>query len=134
MKWLPLSLPLALLLTAAAWAQKPDAEKLGTASMLPGQVTTTPEMWFYEQYMLNYQDPKLAVRQKAEFRSAQRHARMASREWFGFSNARPKVGPDPIHGDYAPHWGSNNSHYPYRWNGIGAAAVVVRPESMRRAY
>lgn len=92
-----------------------------------GEVTPTPEMWFYQQYHQQYQDPKAAIRQKAEERSAQRRARIAAQQWFGFSKARPRAGTDCVHGDYSPGWSSGHANYPFRWTGYGVAAVVVRP-------
>ena len=102
-------------------------------AMTPGELTATPEMWFYEQYAHQYQDPKAAVRQKAEFRTAQRQRRMAALRWFGFSNARPTAAPDPIHGTYSPGWAANG-HYPFRWSGSSPAVVVIRTERSRSTY
>jgi hypothetical protein len=95
----------------------------------PGDIEATPEMWFYEQYLRQWQDPKTAVRQRAELKAAQRQQRMAARQWFGFSNARPAVAADPYHGDYSPRWSSNNGHYPFQWSGVGSPMVVLRPDS-----
>ena len=47
-------------------------------------------MWFYEQSLREYNDPKTAVRAKADFRPGQRRRRMESMKWFGFSNFRPR--------------------------------------------
>ncbi len=76
-------------------------------------------MWFYDQQMRQYQDPKMMARQKAEFHAQQRMRRIESMKWFGFSNSRPAVGSDPVNGDYAPHWTSNANYFPSRWNGVG---------------
>lgn len=136
MKWLPTVISLCLLLMAApALAQAPaegDIQFSRTISV--GEVTPTPEMWFYQQYVDQYEDPKVAVRNKAEQRSAQRRGRIAARRWFGFSNIRPKAGTDVIHGDYSPSWSSGVSNYPFRWTGYGAAAVVVRPTRTTSIY
>ncbi len=93
----------------------------------PGEVTATPEMWFYQQELEQYHDPKLAVRRKAEFRAEQRQRRMAALKWFGFSNQRPTAGVDCLHGDYSPAWTANNSHYPFRWSGYGQPWVAAVP-------
>ena len=85
-------------------------------------------MWFYEQYMRQYQDPKMAVRANAEFQADQRQRRLAAMHWFGMSNSRPKASCDPFHGDYSPGWSSNNTAYPYRWEGIGPTGYIARPE------
>ena len=129
MKWLPLAISACLLLVAApALAQNPATADIQLGSTISlGEVTPTPEMWFYQQYHQQYQDPKVAVRLKAEERSAQRRARIAAQQWFGFSKARPQAGTDCVHGDYSPRWTSGRANYPFRWTGYGVAAVVVRP-------
>src|SRR4051794_40932465 len=66
-----------------------------------GDVSPTPEMWFYAQERQRYDDPKAAVRRNAEFDAAQRQARLAARRWFGYSNARPIADPIPMMGDYS---------------------------------
>lgn len=98
-------------------------------SISPGEVTPTPEMWFYEQYRSDYRDPKMAVRKNAEFRADQRRRRLVALKWFGFSNQRPQCSSDPFHGDWSPGWRSNNTFYPSRWQGTGPSWIVVRPES-----
>lgn len=132
MKWLPAAFPLfCLLIVAPALAETPSSTQVkfsGTIS--PGELTPTPEMWFYEQHLRELQDPEFAVRQKAEFRSEQRQSRMAARRWFGFSNLRPTAGTELIHGDAGPRWTSNNGTYPNRWSGANAT-VVVRPTSSK---
>ena len=84
-----------------------------------GGLKATPSMWFYEQALRQYQDPKMAVRAKAEFRSRQRQHRIAAMKWFGFSNSRPRASSDPFHNDYSPGWVANPGYYPSRWNGVG---------------
>jgi hypothetical protein len=122
MKRLVIALALPLLLTAgAARADRPLAGGLGVDSVVsPGDVKATPEMWFYDQSMRQYKDPKMAVRAKAEFRSEQRQRRLETMRWFGFSNSRPRASSDPFHGDYSPGWVSNPGYYPSRWNGVGS--------------
>jgi hypothetical protein len=98
----------------------------------PGEIQATPEMWFYEQSMRQYHDPKLAVRQAAEFRAEQRQRRLESMKWFGLSNQRPWASSDPLHNDYSPRWTGNNYYYPERWSGAsGTPVVVVRPDGTR---
>lgn len=109
-------------------AKQPAAKAPLTLGISPGEVTATPEMWFYQQELQQYQDPKLAVRKKAEFRADQRLRRMAALKWFGFSNQRPKAGTDPYDSDYSPSWTGNNNNYPFRWYGLGAPQVTVYPE------
>jgi hypothetical protein len=92
-----------------------------------GELKPTPEMWFYEQALRQYQDPKMAVRRAAEFRADQRQRRIASSQWFGYSNSRPRVGCDPYNDDYAPSWTGNNSYYPNRWMGGADSLIYVQP-------
>ena len=105
----------------------PGEIKTPITSISPGELKATPEMWFYEQYMRQYQDPKMAVRANAEFQADQRQRRLAAMHWFGFSNSRLRACSDPVHGDSSPGWTSNNSSYPYRWGGIGPTLYIARP-------
>jgi hypothetical protein len=86
---------------------------------------TTPEMWFYEQERVRYEDPKSAVRRHAEYRFAQQQRRIESRKWFGLSNSRPVASPNPWYDSYSPMWVSNTA-YPYEWSGVGYPAVIYR--------
>jgi hypothetical protein len=103
-----------------AHAARPISGGTGVdSSISSSELKVTPEMWFYEQNMRMYKDPKMAVRANAEYRSVQRQHRIASMKWFGFSNSRPRASSDPFHGDYSPSWVSNPGYYPSRWNGVG---------------
>jgi hypothetical protein len=82
-----------------------------------------PEMWLYAQEMRRRDDPKEAVRRKAEFRTAQRQKRIAAREWFGYSNARPNASLDPWDAPYSAHWSANNALRPNQWIGNNRMAV-----------
>ena len=137
MKCLPLAIAVALIFVASpGWAQKPApaSEVLSPGIVSTSQVPATPEMWFYEQSMRRYQNPQMAVRERAEFRGAQRQSRIASRQWYGISNARPRAGTDPLHSDYGPTWSSGNGYHPMRWSGGAAAVVVARPDAGPRPY
>jgi len=129
MKWLAIAVALLVsLMVVPAPAANPGDDASGySVGISPGEITPTPEMWFYEQYMRQYQDPATMVRQRAEYKAAQRQQRLAARQWFGFSNARPTAGTDPYYGDYSPRWSSNNTYYPFQWNGIGSPVIVVNP-------
>ena len=132
MKGLSITFSILLVLVALpALADRPVAAELGSEGGIisPGELTATPEMWFYQQYQREYQDPNMAVRKKAEFRASQRQRRMAALKWFGFSNQRPHYGCDPIHGDWSPRWTSNNGFYPYQWNGVGWPWMIVKTGS-----
>jgi hypothetical protein len=89
-------------------------------------IAPTPEMWFYEQERSRYDDPKMAIRRRAETRAQQRQDRMASMQWYGMSNSRPSVSITPLCGGYSAYWGSN-SYDPLRWRSSAAPLVVARP-------
>ena len=124
-----------LLLTAVpAFAQAPRASDRATAKTAAAKdagisaeslsmTQMTPEMWLYMQETHRHDDAKAAVRRKAEYRSAQRMHRIASREWFGYSNARPTVNPDPWTAGYSAHWSGNNAMRPDQWIGNSRAAL-----------
>ena len=119
------SLLLLSLWAAPLHAEKPLSSGLGLGtSVSPGELKATPEMWFYDQAMRQYKDPKMAVRARAEFRANQRQQRLESMKWFGFSNSRPRASSDPFHGDYSPGWASNPGYYPWRWNGVAQAGAT----------
>lgn len=124
------SLGSTLLFALAAWpalAQEPAGEDRRTSVT----VTQTPEMWLYEQERIRYEDPKMAVRRKAELRGAQRASRLAALKWYGMSNSRPSVAVTPsMGGSYSPYWGSN-SYDPMRWRPEVAPVVVMQPETVR---
>jgi hypothetical protein len=145
MKWLLITSSIAfLLLTASTVAQAQSgvpvapvptaSEIMFSGGISPGEVTATPEMWFYQQELRRYENPKTAVRQKAEFEAVQRRQRIAARRWFGFSNARPMASVDPIHGDYSPSWTGSDRYHPFRWTSPGPAVIVARPISTVRTY
>ena len=115
----------------AARVPKRTSTTAPTQIFSPGEVTATPEMWFYEQERLRYADPRQAVRAQAEFRAAQRSRRLAALKWFGFSNSRPVANPDPFHGTYSPRW-VGNSHSPSQWSAGSATTVVIAPDRARR--
>ncbi len=98
------------------------------ATFTMGELKPTPEMWFYDQYLRQSQDPKVAVRANAEFRAEQRQRRINALKWFGFSNQRPRVGVDPVHSDYAPTWSAGPMNYPFRWTGTAASTVVLNAD------
>jgi hypothetical protein len=125
MKRLVLALALPLLLAVGtANAERPTTPGLGIDSAVsPGELKATPEMWFYDQAMRQYKDPKMAVRARAEFRANQRQQRLESMRWFGFSNSRPRASSDPFNSDYSPGWTSNPGYYPWRWNGVAQAGA-----------
>lgn len=99
----------------------------------PGEVQATPEMWFYEQELRRYNDPKTALRAQAEAKSAQRRARLAAMAWYGYSNSRPQAGIDVVHGHYSPVWVSN-SYSPFNWVGAANPTTVIVAPTTTRGY
>ena len=91
--------------------------------LTPSQVT--PEIYLYMHEQRRHDDPKQAVRRKAEARSASREARITAMKWYGMSNARPQGNPVPFMGSYSPAW-IGNGHDRYDWYGIGWPSVTLR--------
>lgn len=115
----------ALVMASVAVAQQPTKDKPqpeGFTSL--GQMTPTPEMWFYQEEMRRREDPRVAVREKAEFRAAQRQRRIAAMKWFGLSNSRPVANPTPFTSQYSPGWVSN-THSPYQWSGTTRSSTII---------
>ncbi len=111
----------------APYQSSPGAEAASPSSHVSwGQLQPTAEMWLYEQQKADYLDPKLAVRRKAEQKSAQREGRIAAMKWYGLSNSRPVANPTPLCGVYSPGWHANN-YNSYRWTGGIQPLLVVRP-------
>src|SRR3984893_6363654 len=85
-----------LIVVATASAQKPAAQKSERVTpawqegrvVSSGELTPTPEMWFYEQERRRWDDPQTLVRASAEERATQRHARIAAMAWYGSANLR----------------------------------------------
>jgi hypothetical protein len=109
--------------TSQTKAFEPDTSEVTTT----GMVTPTPEMWFYEQERRREDDPKMAVRRKAEARAQARMSRLAACRWYGISNSRPTVSPTPWDAGYSPYWGSN-SYEAMRWRPANAV-ISARPTS-----
>ena len=125
MRGLILALTLGLsALAATAEAQQPQppvrtSKKASLDNHIPislGQLTPTPEMWFYDQAMRRRSDPHVLVQEKAGYDAAQRQRRLATQRWFGISNARPSANVTPLMGAYSPSWVSNSPN-PMQWSG-----------------
>ena len=85
----------------------------------PGEALMTREARMHERNLLQSQAQAESVHRAAVARAEQRTRRLESQRWFGISNARPMVSPDPYNGDYSPGWVSNYPFFPYRWVGGG---------------
>ncbi|HEX4143846.1 MAG TPA: hypothetical protein VHY91_09960 [Pirellulales bacterium] len=106
--------------------QKTDLRRDSSSPSTTSQTAATPEMWLYQQERDRYEDPRLAVRRKAELRAAQRNDRLAAMKWFGQSNSRPLVSATPHTDTYGAGWVSDSPN-PYQWRGGSSPSVVVRP-------
>jgi hypothetical protein len=101
-----------------------------TKMVSPGDVTATPEMWFYEQAMHRYNDPKVAIRAKEELKADQRRQRIAAMQWYGYSNSRPASGIDVNHGPAQAQWTGNGSNTAY-WVQPSRSVVWMVPGAPR---
>lgn len=88
------------------------------------QQATSPEMWYYQQQLERYDDPKTAVRRNAEFQAQQRMARLEAMKWHGVSIARPLASPTPFTSMYSATWQSN-PYRPLAWYTSGHPTIVV---------
>ena len=114
-----------------AQAQKPAAKAEPPQRSEVTTLSQTPEMWFYEQQLRRYEDPRAAVREKAEFRAHQRQQRLAALEWYGFSNSRPRANPTPWGSTYSPQWVGSGGQ-PFSWSGARQAVVAPSGGSYSR--
>lgn len=88
------------------------------------ELQPTPEMWYYQQQLKMYKDPKLAVRRNAEYRAAQRQVRMAAAKWYGISNSRPMAQHTPFMGGaYGP--GFSGGYDDKLWIGVQSPVIIV---------
>jgi len=129
------ALLVALVAVSTAAAQEPSplgapvAPRIRATEKQPialGEVhpNLTPEMWIYLNEQKRHDNARLAVRRKAEFRTAQRNRRLATQKWFGFSNQRPQAAVTPFTSHYSPTWSGNGVHG-YDWRGTGSRTVII---------
>ena len=110
---------------ALAQQRGPAKPALGTAEQpVVTPETVTPDMWYYSQEMRRHDDPKQAVRRKAEYVAQQRTLRIESMKWFGMSNSRPLASTTPFMDEYSPAWIGNSSH-PYQWIPVGSPSTAI---------
>lgn len=115
----------ALLISTTVLAQESEnpvkpTETPTEATPAVDETSPTETMWFYLQQQKRYDDPQIAIRRKAEWKSAQRRLRLASQRWFGYSASRPIASPTPMMGVYSPMWIGNGTD-PFYWVGAGFA-------------
>lgn len=112
-----------MLTAVAASAQQPTGP-VRQPTMSMGELTPTPSMWFYQQQMDSYLNPRFAIRRAAEQRAAERDARIASRKWFGYSNSRPMAVHTPFTHPLSATWAGNGVDQ-WHWWGISPTHVLV---------
>jgi len=111
----------ALLIGTAALAQESENPPKATEEKpVVDEASPTETMWFYLHEQKRYDDPQIAIRRKAEWKSAQRRLRLAAQRWFGYSASRPIASPTPMMGVYSPMWIGNGTD-PFYWVGGGFA-------------
>jgi len=136
MRLLPLAALAAVWLASASstLAQESGRKPLiygGDISM--GELTPTPEMWFYQQELRQFQDPHAMVRRRAESKAAQRHARIESSAWFGVYNSRPTTQYTPfMGGTYGPAFGGSRDFN--RWYPSHRPMIFIRSGSAGSNY
>ena len=115
----------------------PHARDFGAEDPANGQTPSmSSDVWLYVQEQRRHDDPKEAVRRKAEFKADQRARRLATMKWFGYSNLRPQASTIPIMGVYSPTWTGNHTS-PYRWVGSSgysypSTAIIIEHVPSRR--
>lgn len=102
-----------------------DVSDHSPPELAPSQVS--PEIYLYLQELRRHNDPKQAVRRRAEIRAAARTSRIAAMKWYGMSNSRPQVNPIPFMGTYSPTW-VGNGYDRYDWLDAGWPSVTLRVE------
>jgi hypothetical protein len=122
---------LVTILALPAGAQTPTARSPMSLSIHAPSDAVAKQSSSYQPYQQQIQDAHALVQQKAEFRANQRMSRIASMQWFGLSNSRPRVNPDLLDDDYAPQWVSNNPAFAQRWQASRTTVVVV-PATLTR--
>jgi hypothetical protein len=83
----------------------------------------SPEIWLYTQEVRRYDNPELAIRKKAELKTAQRMQRISAMKWFGQSNSRPYASATPFMDYYSPYWAGNGTT-PFAWVGNETGRAV----------
>jgi len=130
-----LGLTLSSLIVAPAAAQERAKTQAPQqpASASPSDLGTamTPAIWYYLREQERWDDPKQVIRRNAEYRAAQRRARIESSRWFGYSRLRPPASPVPMMGTYSPHW-VGNSYNPFHWTGSARSGGFIYPSAIYR--
>jgi hypothetical protein len=89
-------------------------------------IEPTPEMWLYVQERRRHEDPKEAVRRKAQFRASQRQQRIAAMKAYGYSKQRPLVYHSPF---YTFFTSRNDFGFPVIWPSYSVVLPTEYPVS-----
>ena len=101
-----------------ATAHGPDQDEFSVNDAQSAQI------WFYQQQLSRYDDPKVIVREKAKQRAAQRMARLDALRWYGMSNSRPTAASTPYTSMYSPAWQMPGGR-PFAWFHTRPTLVLV---------
>lgn len=106
-----------MLMTERASAQDPVSLDRPVTDARLADVTPSMsnDLWLYLHEQRRADDPKQAIRRKAELKAEQRRQRLAAMKWYGLSNSRPTATTMPFMGTYSPTW-VGNSGLPYGWS------------------
>jgi len=105
MSFFVMTLGICLAACAPINAQEFDAFARETTTERDSTYYTTPE---------HKPNPLQIVQEKAQARSYQRQARLASMSWYGMSNSRPQAATTPFTSRYSPAWEMPGGR-PYAW-------------------
>lgn len=119
------------LCTGTARAQEADENPPAVPPVSLGELQPTPEMWFYQEALRRYDNPKYAVRERAAASAQQRQNRLAAQRWFGISKARPNANSTPLTSRYSAGWAGNGWNY-NEWRGTGGGVIAIRPGNFGR--
>ena len=110
--------------SAPCFAQNPTDDTRHEYTVDANSPETSPELYFYLDQQRRHDDPKMLVKANAERRAQQRRQRIASRRWYGLSNARPVANPTPWFGTYSPMW-SGSFWNPFVWSSYQFPTYVI---------
>lgn len=88
-----LALCLSLLIASSAFGAQPLDRDDKDGPDFSATTTPTESMWFYQQEMKRYDNPRMQVRRAAELRAAERRVRLTAMRWLGYSKVRPTIAP-----------------------------------------
>ena len=119
----PFALPLLLaMLAVAAMAPAPAAAQNELFLSDNEAEPPVPDKYTESAGQLS---PTQIIQEKAQIRAAQRMSRIAAKDWFGYSQARPRTNATPFTGLYGPHFQGRALGRPAAFH-VARPIVVVR--------